>query len=92
MAWATLKYRWAQFAVAPIASASPLPGGASVPVTASAPGATFVADSRGRYLICDVPPGRYRLTLESVAGDVGESDVVVEGGQLVKRDLQLRRR
>jgi hypothetical protein len=92
MAWATLKYRWDQFAVAPIAADSPVPGGASVPVSASAPGATFVADSRGRYLICDVPPGRYRLTVETDAGDVAETEIVVGSGQLVKRDLTLRRR
>lgn len=91
MAWATLKYRWAQFVVAPESAGSPVAGGSSVPVAASAPGATFVADSRGRYLICDVPTGRYRLTLESEAGEVGETDIVSEAGRLVKRDLRLRR-
>jgi hypothetical protein len=91
MAWATLKYRWAQFAVAPISSSSPVAGAASMPVTASAPAATFVADSRGRYLICDVPSGRYRLTLEREAGEIAETDLVIEGGKLVKRDLTLRR-
>ena len=92
MSWATIKYRWAQFAVAPISAQSPLPAAASLPVTTSAPGASFVADSRGRYLICDVPPGRYRLTLESEAGDVGETEVVIEAGKPVMRDMSLARR
>jgi hypothetical protein len=92
MAWATLKYRWDQFAVAAVSADSPVAGGASVPVSASAPGANFVADSRGRYLICDVPPGRYRLTVESEAGDRGDTELVIGNGQLVKRDLALQRR
>ncbi len=92
MAWATLKYRWDQFSLGAAASESPLAGSASVPVTASAPSATFVADARGRYLICDVLPGRYRLTVESDAGEIGETELVVAGGQLVMRDLALRRR
>jgi carboxypeptidase family protein len=90
MPWATIKYRWAQYTVA---AASPQsPPSASVPVTTSAPGASFVADSRGRYLICDVPPGRYRLTLESETGEAAETDVVVDAGQLVLREMTLRRR
>jgi hypothetical protein len=92
MAWATLKYQWAQFAVAAGTAQSALPSGASVPVVTSAPGATFVADSRGRYLICDVPPGRHRLTLESETGDVGETEVVINAGQLVLREVVLRRK
>jgi hypothetical protein len=92
MAWATLKYRWDQFAAAPVSADAPVTGGGSVPVSASTPGATFVADSRGRYLICDVPPGRYRLTVESDAKEIAESELVVGVGQLVKQDLALRRR
>jgi Carboxypeptidase regulatory-like domain len=91
MSWATIKYRWAQYTVAPASPQSPLPAASSVPVTTSAPGATFVADSRGRYLICDVPPGRYRLTLESETGEAAETDVFVGAGELVRRDLTLRR-
>lgn len=91
MAWATIKYRWDQFAVAAADPTSPLRAATSVPVTTSAPGATFVADSRGRYLICDVPPGRYRLTVESEAGETAAVEVVIERGGLVKRDLSLRR-
>jgi hypothetical protein len=91
MPWATLKYRWDQYALAPASSQSPLPAASSVPVTTSAPGATFVADSRGRYLICDVPPGRYRLTLESERGEVAEADVLVGAGELVLREMTLRK-
>jgi hypothetical protein len=89
-AWATLKYRWTQYT--PMAT-DPQPAAASsLPVTTSPPGATFVADSRGRYLICDVPPGRYRLTLDSETGEVGETEVLIEPGQLVLREVTLRRR
>jgi hypothetical protein len=42
-----------------------------------------------RYLICDVPSGRYRLTLEGETGDVAETDVVVEAGRLVMREMTL---
>jgi hypothetical protein len=91
MSWATIKYRWDQYAVASASLASPLPTGTSVPVTASAAGATFVADSRGRYLICDVPPGRYRLTLEREAGEQATTEVVVVAGELVMREVTLRR-
>lgn len=92
MSWATIKYRWDQYAVVPISPASPLPAASSVPVGTPASRATFVADSRGRYLICDVPPGRYRLTLESEAGEVAETEVVADAGQLVRREVTLRRR
>jgi carboxypeptidase family protein len=92
MAWATIKYRWAQYTVAPASPQSPVPPASSLPVTTSAPGATFVADSRGRYLICDVPPGRYRLALESETGEAGETDVIVDAGELVLREMTLRRR
>jgi hypothetical protein len=91
LSWATIKYRWARYAVVAANPRSPMAAASSVPVTASAPGATFVANSRGRYLICDVPPGRYRLTLESETGDLAETDVVVDAGELVVRDLTLRR-
>jgi carboxypeptidase family protein len=92
MSWATIKYRWAQYTVASVSPQSPAPGASSLPVTTSAPGATFVADSRGRYLICDLPPGHYRLTLEGETGDVGETEVIVEAGELVLRQMTLRRR
>jgi hypothetical protein len=91
MAWATLKYQWARFAVAGTPH-TPLPTGASVPVPASAPAATYIADSRGRYLICDVPPGHYRLTIESETGEVAESEVLIGARELVMRNLTLRRR
>jgi protocatechuate 3,4-dioxygenase beta subunit len=92
MSWATVKYRWAKYAVAPATPTSPLPADSSVPVSTSALSATFVTDSRGRYLVCDVPPGRYRLTLESEAGEVAETDVVAGAGELVLREMTLRRR
>jgi hypothetical protein len=92
MSWETIKYRWAQYTLAPTSAQAPSPAVTGVPVIRSAPGASFVADSRGRYLICDVPPGRYRLTLESEAGDVAESDVLIGAGELVLRDMTLRRR
>jgi protocatechuate 3,4-dioxygenase beta subunit len=92
MSWATIRYRWAQYAVVAANRQSPLPAASSVPVTASAPDATFVTDSRGRYLICDVPPGRYRLTLESETDDVAQTDVFVDAGELVLREMTLRRR
>jgi hypothetical protein len=90
-AWATLRYRWSRFEAAPMTEGSPLPAGAPIPVLQSAPGATLVADSRGRYVICDVPAGRYRLSLESPTGEVAESDVKVDAGEIVVRDLTLRR-
>jgi hypothetical protein len=92
MSWATIKYRWSQYLPAPANAQSPLAGASSVPVAASPPGASFVSDSRGRYLICDVPAGRYRLTLESESGDVGETEITVDAGELVLRDVGLRRR
>jgi hypothetical protein len=61
-------------------------------VLQSAPGATLVTDSRGRFLICDVPPGLYRLVLESEAGDTAEADLAASAGEIVARDLSLRRR
>jgi hypothetical protein len=91
MSWATIRYRWAEHVVA-VSPDSPLPPAPGVPVTTSASGATLVADARGRYLICDVPPGRYRLTLESAAGELAEMDVVVDAGELVLREMTLRRR
>jgi hypothetical protein len=91
MSWATFKYQWSQFVVAPGGAAAPVSSG-SVPVTTSAAGATFVADSRGRYLICNVPPGRYRLGVESESGERGETDVTVGSGQILMHDLVLRRR
>jgi Carboxypeptidase regulatory-like domain len=90
-AWATLRYRWSRFEAAPVTESSPVPAGAPVPVLQSAPGATLVADSRGRYVICDVPAGRYRLSLQSQTGEVAESDVKVDAGQIVLRDMTLRR-
>jgi hypothetical protein len=91
LSWATIKYRWAQFVAAPPSGEPALSGASRVPVTTSAPGATFVADSRGRYLICDVPPGRHRLMLESETGEVAETEVVLGAGDLFRRDLTLRR-
>ncbi len=90
-AWATIKYRWAQYSVASASPQSRLPAGATLPVTTSAPGATFVADSRGRYVICDVPPGHYRLTLEGERGEIGETEIVVGASELVLRAVTLRR-
>jgi len=91
MSWATIKYRWAQYAGGPAIPGSPM-SASTVPATASAPGATLVADSRGHYLICDVPPGRYRLALESELGEVAETEVVIDAGELVLREMTLRRR
>ncbi|MFN2564058.1 MAG: carboxypeptidase regulatory-like domain-containing protein [Gemmatimonadaceae bacterium] len=90
-AWATLRYRWSRFESAPVTDASPVPAGAAVPVLQSAPGATLVADSRGRYLICDVPAGRYRLALESETGESAEAELLIDSGQIIARDLALRR-
>ena len=82
--WATLRYRWSRFE----ASAG-LPG-ASLPVLQSAPGATLVTDSRGRFTICEVTGGRYRLTLESEGGQSAEAEIAVGSSQIVVRNLTLR--
>jgi hypothetical protein len=92
MGWATFKYQWSQLVAVASSAESPLPTGASVPVTTSPSGAIFVADSRGRFLICDVPPGRYRLSVESETGQRAEVDLAVATGEIVMRELRLRDR
>ena len=90
--WTTLRYRWSRFEVSATAPTSPLPSGAALPVQQSATGATLVTDSRGRYTICEVPAGRYRLTLDGDGGQSAEGDVAVGAGAIVVQDLTLRRR
>jgi hypothetical protein len=87
MAWATLKAHLV------IAAAPQAPSLAGVSASAAAPGSgtSFVADSRGRYVLCDVPRGRYRFTIESETG-IAETEVLIDAGQMVMRDLSLRSR
>jgi hypothetical protein len=90
-AWTTLRYRWSRFETVAATQSSPLRSGA-VPVQQSTDGATFVADSRGRYLICDVLTGHYRFSVESESGELAETDIAVGTGEIVVRDLMLGRR
>jgi hypothetical protein len=53
---------------------------------------SFQVRSEERKERSDVPPGRYRLTLESETGEVAETDVLGEAGALVLREMTLRRR
>lgn len=91
-AWTTLRYRWLHLELVQATDRTAVPPGPGVPVLQSSPGATLVADSRGRFLICDVAVGRYQLSLESETGEVAETEVVVHAGQIVLREVTLRRR
>jgi hypothetical protein len=90
--WTALRYRWSRLENVPAGDRSPLPAGAAAPVLQSAPGATLVTDSRGRFMICDVPPGLYRLALESETGQAAETDLAVSAREIVARGLSLRPR
>jgi hypothetical protein len=90
--WAPLRYRWSRLEVLQSADRSPPPSVAVAPVLQSAPGATLVTDSRGRFLICDVPPGLYHLALESEAGHSAETELAVSAGDIITRHLSLRQR
>jgi hypothetical protein len=90
--WTSLRYRWLRLETVRSTEGSPLPSGSAAPVLQSAPGAALVTDSRGRFLICDVPPGLYRLVLESEAGHSAEGELAVSAGAIVARNLSLRRR
>jgi hypothetical protein len=76
--WATLRYTWSR-----------LDAGPSGPQLQSTPGATLVTDSRGRFLVCDVPSGRYRIRLESEAREAAEVELSIEPGQIATGELRL---
>jgi hypothetical protein len=87
-AWTTLRYRWSRYDPADTRDGTARPT-ESAPVLQSAPGATLVTDSRGRFLICDVPPGRYRLSLEGETGNRAETDLLLNGGEILVREVTL---
>ncbi len=44
-----------------------------------------------RYIVCNVPPGRYRFALENEAGEMAQTDIVVGAEEIILRALTMRR-